>query len=575
MAKQRSFAWTAAVVIGGLFAVLLGAYLGIHYVAFDHIPTNTVVTGVRIGGMSADQATAVLHEAFDPRTSGEFAINAQGKSVAIDLAQIGASVDYPATLAQVGGGSESWNPLDNLEQLFGGGEHEAVLTLDDAALTEKIETLAAEVDQEPVPATLVILDGAPQVGPGADGVKVDVPASVQAFKAALLRSLMVDAVVEVVEPDITTAEAEQAASEIAVPALASPVQVLVGDAGKIELSTELIAKTLRFEPSAGALLPSFDAEGLNAAIGKDLDKLGLKQPVDAKFTIAGKKSGKPKISKSKDGSGIDIQQLSAELIPMLNQAGVRQVSVDVAPRPAGFSTADAEAMGVKEITGQFTTYFPGSAYRYNNIGKAAKLINGTYLAPGETFSMNKTLGERTRKNGWMAGGGIANGKIDPNIYGGGVSQSTTTTYNAIFFAGLKDIYHKPHSLYFSRYPVGREATLDWKMVDMKFQNDSPHGVLLQAWITGRTGSQGSVTVRVWSTKVYDIKSSTPVRSNYRAPGKPVYDTSAKCVAQSAMSGFDVRFNRLFYQDGKQVKKEPFKWSYNSLTPVICGKKPDS
>jgi vancomycin resistance protein YoaR len=563
------------VVIGGFFAVLAAAYLGIHFAAADHIPANTVVTGVRVGGMSTGEATTLLRNAFDRQTSGEFAVSAQGKSITVDLAQLGAGVDYPATLAQAGGGSVSWNPLDNLDQLFGGGEYEAILVLNETALADRLKDLAAEVDQEPVSATLVILDGAPQVSPGTDGAKLDIPASVQAFKTALLRSLMADAVVEVVEPDITTAEAEKVASEIAAPALASPIQVLVGDVGKLELGTELIAKTLRFEPSAGTLTPSFDAEELNAAIGKDLNKLGLKQPVDAKFTIAGKKSGKPKITKSKDGSGIDIKQLSTALIPMLSQTGARQVSVDVAPRPADFSTADAEAMGVKEITGQFTTYFPGSAYRYNNIGKAAKLINGTYLAPGETFSMNKTLGERTKKNGWMAGGGIANGKIDPNIYGGGVSQSTTTTFNAIFFAGLKDIYHKPHSLYFSRYPVGREATLDWKMVDMKFQNDSPHGVLLQAWITGRTGSQGSVTVRVWSTKVYEIKSSTPVRSNYRAPGKPVYDDSAKCVAQSAMSGFDVRFNRLFYQDGKQVRKEPFKWSYNSLTPVICGKKPDS
>ena len=60
----------------------------------------------------------------------------------------------------------------------------------------------------------------------------------------------------------------------------------------------------------------------------------------------------------------------------------------------------------------------------------------------------------------------------------------------------EDIYHKPHSLYFSRYPVGREATLDWLSVDMKFRNDSPYGVVLQAWTTGRVGQQGSVTVKV-------------------------------------------------------------------------------
>ena len=64
-----------------------------------------------------------------------------------------------------------------------------------------------------------------------------------------------------------------------------------------------------------------------------------------------------------------------------------------------------------------------------------------------------------------------------------------------------------------------------------------------------------------------------MRSNYRAPGKTVYEDSDGCIAQSAMSGFDVKFYRLFYEGEKLLKKEPFKWSYNSLTPVVCGKDP--
>ena len=76
---------------------------------------------------------------------------------------------------------------------------------------------------------------------------------------------------------------------------------------------------------------------------------------------------------------------------------------------------------MKEVTGKFTTYFPGTTYRYNNIGKAARLINGTFLKPGETFSMNKTLGKRTTAAGWMAGGAIDGGRIVERL-GGGISQ---------------------------------------------------------------------------------------------------------------------------------------------------------
>lgn len=81
-------------------------------------------------------------------------------------------------------------------------------------------------------------------------------------------------------------------------------------------------------------------------------------------------------------------------------------------------------------------------------------------------------------------------------------------------------------------------------------------------------------VRVWSTKRYTIKATTPVRSNYRGPGPTQYDSSPGCVPQSAMSGFDVRFKRLFYEGKKLAEvRALLSGRYNSLTPVVCGKKP--
>ena len=67
--------------------------------------------------------------------------------------------------------------------------------------------------------------------------------------------------------------------------------------------------------------------------------------------------------------------------------------------------------------------------------------------------------------------------------GGGVSQMATTTFNAMFFAGLEDVEHKPHSFYIDRYPVGREATVAWGAVDLRFRNDTPYGVLIDTSFT--------------------------------------------------------------------------------------------
>ncbi len=56
----------------------------------------------------------------------------------------------------------------------------------------------------------------------------------------------------------------------------------------------------------------------------------------------------------------------------------------------------------------------------------------------------------------------------------------------MFFAGLKDIEHKPHSVYIDRYPEGREATVAWGSVDLRFQNDTDYGVLINAAVTPST-----------------------------------------------------------------------------------------
>ncbi len=567
--KKLSTTMRIGIGVGaGLLVLLGGGYLAGHFLAGENVPKNTSVAGVQLGGLTVPAAEQKLASGLKDRSAQQLAVTAGSQTLTFTPAEAGLAVDYPASVAQAGGG-RSWNPATILTVLFGGTEHRAVLDVDQAKLSAAVAALAEKVDVKPVDAEVTYKGLKPVRSEGKNGVALDRPATEAAIQEAFLNSTEVAAEVGVAEPEVTTAEADEVVSGLATTAVAAPVSVAVGDKGKIEVTPQVIAASLRFESGNGTLVPAFDAEALDAKVAGKLKKLGLKQPRDATITIS---KGKPKIIESVDGLGVDPVQLGAALVPVLTQTTARNATVPVSPRAAAFTSADAKKLGVKKVIGKFTTYFPGTAYRYNNIGKAARLINGTFLKPGEVFSMNKVLGQRTRAAGWMAGGAIDGGRIVERL-GGGISQATTTTFNAIYFAGLEDIYHKPHSLYFSRYPVGREATLDWVSVDMKFRNDSPYGVVMQASITGRPGTTGSITVRVWSTKRYTIKASTPIRSNYRAPGKKIYDDSPKCVPQSAMSGFDVRHYRLFYEGKKLVKRELFKWRYNSLTPVVCGKKP--
>jgi hypothetical protein len=94
----------------------------------------------------------------------------------------------------------------------------------------------------------------------------------------------------------------------------------------------------------------------------------------------------------------------------------------------------------------------------------ARQIDDYVVMPGETFSLNNHVGQRTTAKGFVCAGALLGNELveeGPICIGGGSSQFTTTMYNAIFFAGLEDVAHTPHSVYFSRYPEGREATLGW------------------------------------------------------------------------------------------------------------------
>jgi vancomycin resistance protein YoaR len=283
-------------------------------------------------------------------------------------------------------------------------------------------------------------------------------------------------------------------------------------------------------------------------------------------------NGKPKVIPAVNGTTIKADNLKKAVEPVLiKPAAERTVSVKLTGDKAEFSTQDAKNLRIKHVTGQFTTHFPYAAYRNINIGRAAALMNGTLLKPGETFSLNQIVGERTKANGFTEGYIIKDGRFRKEL-GGGVSQSATTTFNAMFFAGLKDIEHKPHGLFIDRYPAGREATVAWPSLDLKFQNDTKYGVLVQAYIVkGTPSQQGSITVRMWSTKTYDkVVATSPIKLNFTT-GREIKDDSKDCEPTSPVQGFDVRYQRLFYQNGSVVRRENFSWTYSPTNRVICEK----
>jgi vancomycin resistance protein YoaR len=273
---------------------------------------------------------------------------------------------------------------------------------------------------------------------------------------------------------------------------------------------------------------------------------------------------------SVDGYRLDTVALSRSLLPVLGKTEGRTVDGVLKPVPPKTSTADLTKLGIKERISTFTTHFTGglSSPRTQNIIHIAREVDAALVLPGETFSLNGHTGERGVEQGYQEAPVILDGKLVPGV-GGGASQFTTTLFNATYYAGMEDVQHKPHSFYFSRYPPVIESTIFYPDLDFKFRNDSPHGVLID---TSWTSS--SITVSIWSTRVYDsVTTEWSPRRDITQPRTVYLPPGPDCIEAAGSQGFAQDAWRIFRKGGKVVKREKFSWRYDPEPIYVCGTPP--
>ncbi|MFC4601257.1 VanW family protein [Cohnella hongkongensis] len=166
-----------------------------------------------------------------------------------------------------------------------------------------------------------------------------------------------------------------------------------------------------------------------------------------------------------------------------------------APLRAVYPRVDSELLtSIKEkMIGYYTTYYnANNKSRSHNIGLAAKALNNRYVFPGESFSFNETLGERTESKGYRRAKVIVRGEVAEGI-GGGICQVSSTLYNAVDRAGLKIVKRYSHSRHVPYVPPGRDATVSWQGPDFVFSNPYDHPVLIRSFAGG-----GQTTVLIYS-----------------------------------------------------------------------------
>ena len=501
--KRRRWPWiTVAAVL-----VVAGAYVGAAFYYADRVPTGTEVAGVQMGGLDRKAAAAKLQaevvdqvnqpveiqivgesgssDATPQATETATNANAQGDGTQVAVvaaktaesadtitvvpADYSLSVDENATVDSMVG--FSLNPVRMWAHIAGGKNVDPVYTYDEDKLSAEIETLATQANREASNAAIAY-DGTKAVlTEGQTGLTLDEEA---AHKVLAEEILTVPSPVELtakeVEPAITTDAAKEVLTTVAEPLVASKMTVSVKDQ-TADLTPEQLAAAATFAEKDGALALTIDGEKLADIVSEAMPDV-LTPGKDATIEIVDHTT--PKIIESEDGIGIGADDVAKAVTEKAGATTAEDRTITLEPTtvPAAFTTEDAQKLGVKEVVSEIQTPLTDDAVRTTNLQVGTAKITNTLVKPGDTFSLETALGPITAENGFVASGVVANG-FNSEAMGGGLSQLSTNTFNIGYLAGMKDVEHKPHSKYFERYPMGREATLWEGTIDMKWQNNTP------------------------------------------------------------------------------------------------------
>jgi vancomycin resistance protein YoaR len=463
----------------------------------DTVGRNVEVAGIDLEAMDRARLEQVAARLSAERADDEVVLSTGQALLRTTAGELGVAIDQRAladeALAARDGGPLVTRPLRWAASFFDTVEVHPAILVDEPTAWAEVARLAQELPP-PVEPVLVTDGNQVSMDPGADGQTVDPAEVIDALPAVLSRPAPhVVQVQPVPVPPATDRAAVQAVADDANAVATGPLVVRVEDQETVVETPELRSWLTVGTGEAGPIW-SFDP----AAVVEDLRPRfsGLGPPQErARFEVSG---GIPVLVPA-SRTVVCCAADSAQRIHDARRAGSGEVVLETTEDDTDDGTAELAGLGITEEVSSFTTNHSCCENRVSNIQRFADLVRGSIIRPGERFSLNEAVGQRTEAKGFLPAGAIADGVLEAQV-GGGVSQFATTFFNAAFFAGVDIVEYQSHSLYFSRYPRGREATISWPKPDLVIENTTPYGILV--W---PTYTDTSITVSFYSTRTVEVE----------------------------------------------------------------------
>jgi len=427
----------------------------------------------------------------------------------------------------------------------------------------KLMPILADINKDialpPEPAKLDIKDNQVALTPEQPGRRLDYSATLSAIYAALQSSGETDLVTKEIEPIVTTSVLENARSQLE-KLLASPLKLHFKDQSwEIPTSTLADWASIDIDKANRTSSVKLDPNKVNEFVDNLASEIN-QNPINGELTWRGKLVV---LRESQDGQDLDTEK-TKDLIAQAAFSDDRDIDLPVKVTKPKIPTDNLAALGIKESIGWGSSEFTGSPpERVHNIQTAAGYLNNAVVAPGETFSFEKAIGEISVERGYQEGLTIVADQTVPGI-GGGVCQVSTTMFRAAFWAGLPIVERHQHSYLVPYYqldgdPPGFDAAVYFPYKDLKWKNTTGHYILIEA-----TWTDTKLTITLYGTDPgYEVTRGKPVITNIvpPLPDKTIYDPTlppgTKEQVDWAHEGMDVTITRTVTKNGKVVLQDSF------------------
>jgi vancomycin resistance protein YoaR len=547
----------------------------------QHVAAGVHVAGVNVGGMTLDEARTLLEKRANAVLRAPVTFRAGGHTFKVTPDSLGVRVDWAAAVAAARREGEGFGPFRGFKRIdvrVFGAEITPPVRVYTGALALELDQIAHAVNQPRREPSLRLRGLKAELVPGASGRTLDRKLAATVLVRALAsleRGSAVPLPVRSEPPRLRDAALTPARRQVQ-RALSAPV-VLTAGPTRFRIPRWRTAQILEL-PADGRRTVRIGGPPANDWLAA-LARRVRKPAQDAQFAVDG---SRVTILPSQPGLTLDATTTSRRFLRAALRLGPRRTApIVVVPSAPNRTTDEAKAMGITGLVSSYTTTYGGIANRIHNVRLVAHLVDGKLVAPGATFSFNRTTGERTAAKGFLEAPVIINGELQTGL-GGGVCQVSTTVFNAAFDAGLGITQRTNHALYISHYPQGRDATVDYPNVDLQFVNDTDHWLLLRTFV-----GSSELTVNLYGTPQHRkvVSEATPLVRTSSPPLKKVVDSSLDPgeteVEDYGAPGLSTSVHRLVYDaGGKLLHDDRWYSSYRSEPKIVRvgpkkKKKPDN